>query len=249
MSHEVVKRVGTRAYRYRVESYRDPATKKARSHWTYLGRVATDGEAQGTPGVRRRESSTRERLIDSFERLLETVAYERLTAGAVAAEANLAHGTFYRYFKDKRAVLLAALDRLRAEFDRVLPHFEPPYGDAATERARLRRWVEAVLGKPASHAGLLRAYLDVLEGDAEFRELRLERQRVRVRAIIEYLIALDAAGTIAVTRAESLASALLALVDATLRSAIVAGVAPEPAMIGGVCDVFERAIFGPSAAF
>ena len=44
MPHDVIKRVGRRAYRYRVESYRDAETQKVRKRWTYLG-VAAAGEA------------------------------------------------------------------------------------------------------------------------------------------------------------------------------------------------------------
>ena len=115
MSHEVIKRVGARAYRYRVESYRDASSKKVRSRWTYLGRVdrpADDGEPPSVaPRTRRRTSETRERLIEAFEFLLETLSFDRVTAGAVAERAGVAHGTFYRYFSDKAALLRAALDR------------------------------------------------------------------------------------------------------------------------------------------
>ncbi len=248
MPHEVVKRVGGRAYRYRVESYRDILTKKVRSRWTYIGRVDPLAEDAGTaPRTRHRTSDTRERLIDAFERVLETVSYERLTAGSVAADAGVAHGTFYRYFTDKRGVLLAAIERLRGEFERTMPTFEPPYGDTQVERERVRRWVAATLAKPAAHAALLRAYLDALETDADLRERRRERQERRVRALADYLGALDAAAVVAIPRAGPLAVALLALVDVTVRAGIADGSGPAERAVTGVSDVFDRAIFGAEA--
>ena len=87
MPHEVVKRVGSRAYRYRVESYRDAESKKVRSHWTYLGRVdSAVGTAQAAvpPRTRARAAETRRRLIEAFQSVLETVPFERLSADAVA---------------------------------------------------------------------------------------------------------------------------------------------------------------------
>jgi len=51
MAHEVIKKVGRRAYRYRVESYRDPETKKVRSRWRYLGVAAPGDSASPPPAV------------------------------------------------------------------------------------------------------------------------------------------------------------------------------------------------------
>jgi len=249
MPYEVVKHVGLRAYRYRVESYRDPATKKNRAHWTYLGRA---GEAP-TPAGRTpspRPTNTRERLIDAFERILEERPYARVSAGAVAREAGLAHGTFYRHFPDKRSLLAAAIERLRDELARITPDFEPPFGNVAAERLRVSAWVSAVFATPREHPALLRAYLEALESDAGLRERRIERQRERMTRLSRYLRALASAGTISVPRPDALAVALLALIDGTLRGAVVGATAPDDATIAGVGEVFERAIFGvlPSIA-
>ncbi len=69
VAYEVIKRVSGRAYRYRVESYRDPETRRVRGKWTYLGRV--EGEGTLSPERKARPSS-RDRLLDAVERLLET---------------------------------------------------------------------------------------------------------------------------------------------------------------------------------
>ena len=247
MSHEVIKRVGARAYRYRVESYRDASSKKVRSRWTYLGRVDpsnADGRTSVPPRTRRRTTATRERLIEALESVLETVTFDRVTAGAVAKRAGVAHGTFYRYFADKRALLHAALDRLRDEFERTMPSFEAPYGDENVERERLCRWVTAILGKPAGHAGLLRAFFDALESDPELRERRSQRQERRIASLAAYFMELEAAGIVRIPHPEALAIALLALVDTTIRTGIVAGAASGARIAVGVSDVFERAIFG-----
>src|SRR5579875_1893773 len=111
MAYEVTKRIAGRAYRYRVESVRDPETGKRRSRWTYLGRA--EGAAAAAPAPARRRGDARERLLDALERLLEARDLAGVTADAVAAEAGLAHGTFYRHFRDKRDAFKAALDRLR----------------------------------------------------------------------------------------------------------------------------------------
>jgi AcrR family transcriptional regulator len=245
MAHEVVKQVGQRAYRYRVESFRDPETKKVRSRWTYLGRVdlAGDGTAAGAVVSRRAPERTRERLVDAFERLVERLPYGAVTAGAVADEAGLAHGTFYRHFKDKRAVLVRALDRVREELERATPTFDPPFGPPAAERERVRAWVEGVLMRPATHRGVLRAWYDALRVDDALRAEREARRRRRVAALSAYLELLTESGTAAIENVEPLATALVALVDAVFRIEVLEREEPDVTLVAGASDVFVRSIF------
>jgi AcrR family transcriptional regulator len=249
VAHEVIKRVGRRAYRYRVESRRDSVSGKLRPHWTYLG-VAGEADASGTSAsrpVRRASGATRSQLLDAFERIAERERYAAITAGAVAAEAGVAHGTFYRYFRDKRDLLTSALERVREDLARIAPSFDPPFGDAGAERLRVRAWLTAIFAKPADHPGVLRAFYEALEGDAELRASAGERRRDRVTALTAYLSSLSAEGTIAVVRPEPLATALLALVDATFRAEIVARESARMASsVAGAIDVFDRAIFAVS---
>ncbi len=245
MAHEVVKRVGQRAYRYRVESFRDPETKKVRSRWTYLGRVAQagDGVAAGAVVSRRSPELTRERLVDAFERLVERLPYGAVTAGAVADEAGLAHGTFYRYFKDKRAVLVRALDRVREELERATPSFDPPFGPPAAERERVRAWVEGVLMRPATHRGVLRAWYDALRVDDALRAEREARRRKRVAALAAYLELLSESGSVSIDSVEPLATALVALVDSVFRIEVLERDSPDVTLVAGASDVFVRSIF------
>lgn len=248
MAHEVVKRVGARAYRYRVERVRDEASGKPRQRWTYLGTVASADAAAPAP-KRRAPERTRERLIDAFERLVEREPAGAVSAGAIATEAGVAHGTFYRHFTDKRAVLIAALDRVRDEFDRGSPWFDPPYGTADVERARVREWTLAKVRHIPKRAGILRAWLEALETDPVLREQRLARRRARVAALEDYLENLARASIVPAPVPTSLATALLALIDAMFRESVVDPTGTEAALADGIVETFDRAIFGvPSAA-
>ena len=251
MAHEVIKHVGSRAYRYRVESYRDPDSKRVRSRWTYLGRVEIDAE-MGAPRAaqspRRESRQTRDRLLDAFARVAERRPFGEITAGRVAEEAGLAHGTFYRYFRDKRAILLAAVERVRVEVERERPNFDPPYGSRISEQARVRAWTDALASVPVS-PGILRAWYDALDRDPSLAGLRATRVAERTLALATYLAGLAAARTIELERPVSLAMALTLLVDAAFRSATLAGEQPDARLLAGVSDVFARAIFtSPSQA-
>jgi AcrR family transcriptional regulator len=242
MAYEVIKRVGQRAYRYSVESYRDPGSKKVRAHWTYLGPVRS-AEAEPPRIARRAKGSTRERLLDAFERLVQNHPYVTVTAGAVAIEAGVAHGTFYRYFKDKPALLRGALARIRDDIDRVQPSFDPPFGSVADERTRIRGWVSALLERPAERQGVKRAYYEALDDDPDLQALRVKRRRERIAALRGYLEALVRAGTIALAEPASLASALIMLLEGAFRASVLKTNAPDDVTIAGVVSVVERAIF------
>jgi len=181
--------------------------------------------------------------VRAFLELVESGSYSAVTAGMVAAKAGLAHGTFYRYFRDKRAVFMAALDRVREELERDRPTFDPPFGDVRAERARVRAWTTTLLTKPALHAGMLRAFYDALEGDPELQALRRERRAARMSALARYLQQLDDAGIVEIDDPVALAAALTVLVDAALRESVIAGAVPERATLSGVVYVFERSIF------
>ena len=139
MAYEVTKLVNGRPYRYRVRSERDPASGSSRNRWTYLGRA----DAGATAPRRAVRPNAREALLDAFERLLDRSEIDRVTAGAVSAEAGLAHGTFYRYFRNKDDAIRALAARWRGELvararrarDRAGLARRSPRGAAALDRA------------------------------------------------------------------------------------------------------------------
>ena len=241
MAYDVTKTIGGRSYRYRVESVRDPATGKRRSRWTYLGRA--EGERAARPAPKPR-GNARARLLDALERLLETRDFTALTADAVASEAGLAHGTFYRHFRDKRAALWAALERVRESRGPALDALADGAASAVEARAGLRRLVESVLRSPAEHPALLRAYYALSLRDEEFACERRERKAVASKRLGEHLAALRGRGLAAVSDPEAAAGALFAMLDGFYREAVVDGTVLDEARIAGAAEVVERAVFG-----
>ncbi len=106
---------------------------KVRGRWTYLGRVTGSGTE---PPKRTTRELTRERLLTALEALLERHDYAAVTAAEIAEEAGLAHGTFYRYFRDKGAALREAIERVRAAVDREHVALATQPGSLERERAR-----------------------------------------------------------------------------------------------------------------
>ncbi len=241
MAYEVTKTIAGRSYRYRVESVRDPASGKRRNRWTYLGRLGAERAAAAAP---KRRGDARERLLDALERLLAERDFALVTADAIAAAAGLAHGTFYRHFRDKRAALLAALDRLRERRGPALETISDEVASAAAARAGVRALVQAVLRAPAEHPALLRAYYALASSDAELGRERRERKAAAGKRLAEHLQALAARGLATVRDPEATAAALFAMLDGFYREAVLDGTPLDEARIAGAADVTERAVFG-----
>jgi AcrR family transcriptional regulator len=241
MAYEVTKTIAGRAYRYRVESVRDAETGKRRSRWTYLGRVDGRSSAGATP---KRRSDAGRRLLDALERLLEAADYATVTADAIATEAGLAHGTFYRHFRDKRDALRAALERVREERGLTAEALRDDVATAAEARAGLRAMVERILSSPAEHPSLLRASYALAARDEELARERRDRKARGGAVLARHFAALTARGLARVEDPEATAAALLAMIDGLYRDAVLERNALDARRIAAAADVFERAVFG-----
>ncbi|MDB5040018.1 MAG: TetR/AcrR family transcriptional regulator [Candidatus Eremiobacteraeota bacterium] len=241
MAYEVTKTIAGRAYRYRVESVRDAETGKRRSRWTYLGRVEGRPNAGAAP---KRRSDAGRRLLDALERLLESTDFASVTADAIATEAGLAHGTFYRHFRDKRDALRAALQRIREERGTAVEALRSDVANLADARADLSGFVERILSSPADHPGLLRASYALGARDEEVALEWRTRRAKAVRLLAGHLAALTARGIATVRDPEATAGALIAMVDGLYRDAVLDRNALDATRIAAAADVFERAIFG-----
>jgi TetR/AcrR family transcriptional regulator, transcriptional repressor for nem operon len=242
MSYEVTKTIRGRAYRYHVESVRDAETGKRRNRWTYIGRV--EGVTT-TPPERRRKSDARERLLSALERILATRDFAGITAGMIASEAGLAHGTFYRHFRDKRDVLLAAFDRVRERRTAPLDALSQRPASVDEARAVIRTFVEGILRWPSAHVSLLRAYVMLSLHDEEFARERRARRKLLTNQMADAFTELRLRGFTAMSDPNATATALYAMLDGIFREAIVDGEPLDDAWIAAAVDVFDRTIFGP----
>jgi AcrR family transcriptional regulator len=90
-----------------------------------------------TSRVERKRARNREALVSAARRLFAREGFEATTIAGIAEAADLGFGTFYRYFKDKEAVLEAVLEQGRADIDDVLLAGDNATGPAADALVRL----------------------------------------------------------------------------------------------------------------
>src|SRR3954447_18768060 len=79
-----------------------------------------------------RSRALMQRVLDAAEELLATEGVEALTTTRIAAEANVAVGSLYQYFPDKRTIVDALAARYLDEFEGLM--------DEMAERAAGERW-------------------------------------------------------------------------------------------------------------
>jgi AcrR family transcriptional regulator len=240
MAYDVTKLVNGRPYRYRVRSERDPASGKTRNRWTYLGR----GDAHAQPAVAKPRRNAREVLLDALERLLDGSDVGDVTAAAVSVEAGLAHGTFYRYFRNRDGALKALAERVRSQRPAELGLLDQPPADIGAARAAWRAWTGALLRAKAEHHGLVRALLALAAQDAEMRAAYLERRDAFARRLRVWLTDLAERGLITIADCETTAAVIFSMLDGISREAIAAHEPLEEARVRVAVDLVERAVFG-----
>jgi AcrR family transcriptional regulator len=85
---------------------------------------------------------TMTRLLDSFDQAIAEDNYADLTLAAIAERAGIARNTVYNYAKDKRALLLAAVDRA---MNGVLTDLETALTAEVSARERLCDVIDRLL--------------------------------------------------------------------------------------------------------
>ncbi|MBL4952975.1 TetR/AcrR family transcriptional regulator [Neobacillus sp. OS1-32] len=131
------------------------------------------------PFIPRQERAQQKRkaLLESGRILFTTKGYEHTTAKEIAAHAGVATGTFYRYFSDKRQLLMALLEDKIDQFLAPEPHWfchDPVSLLASLLEAHVLR---------LNHSGLHRVLPEILSKDLDLAEV-IQAARKRIHAKI-----------------------------------------------------------------
>jgi AcrR family transcriptional regulator len=239
MAYEVLKTIGGRQYRYRVESERDPQTHKVRNRWTYLGRVVGDD----VHAPRAARPNARLRLLQGCARLLSSGDPAAVTVSAIAAEAGVAHGTFYRYFRDRSGVLEALAGHLRETRGIDDRQLRDDVDSLAAARSGVRSWVTEKLRYAREERASYCAWQALVASESRLAAYREERREMTLTRLREHIVALAARGWVDVADTAATAATLLALLDGTCRAAVLECDCLDEARITATADLAERALF------
>lgn len=130
---------------------------------------AVDGRVPGRRGL-----ATRRRLLDTLAEMLATTSYRDLKVVDVARAAGTSPATFYQYFPQVEAAVLALAEELAGEGGRELRALVEGHSwegvDAASTAAGI---ADGFLSFWERHGALLSVIdLAALDGDRRFRDLR-----------------------------------------------------------------------------
>ena len=243
MAYEVTKRVNGHDYRYVVQTFRDPETKRRRTKWTYVG--AIEGDAVRAPVSRAGRHVTSDDIVAAAARLLEYRDLEHVTVAVIAREAGVSRSTFYRYFPDERKVFAAALARMCDEAMRAIPPLDNEVRTVGEARASFRRWFEAKVRAIGRLRPIQRAILD---GDNKKMPFRMESCASTEASLEAFFRALAMAGIVAMPDPIGLSRAIVGSMIAVVMaphfmSSEYVSFAPD---LEELHTMFDRAIFPQS---
>jgi AcrR family transcriptional regulator len=241
MAYTVSKTINGRTYLYRVERQRDPQDGRVRNRWTYLGRATTAAGEVAAPR-RAARGSTRQRLIAATERLLERNAGD-VTPSAIAAEAGVAHGTFYRHFRDRRAALEALVDHLRATRGAVDEGLDDDVATREAARAGIRAWLIRKLALMHERPEFLAGFYRLAAGDVKLAAWRAERRDEMLLRFGDHLAALVRRGLADLPDPRATARILYTVYDGLYRQFIVDGNPVDERVTQAAADAVERIVF------
>jgi AcrR family transcriptional regulator len=129
--------------------------------------LALDGRSLG-----RRGALTRSRLLDATSALLETHGIRDLRVVDIAREVGSSPATFYQYFRDVEAAVLALAETAGDEIAPLAARLDPPW-DATHGLDDARALVDGFVDYWDRHRAVLRTRnLAAQEGDDRFRDVR-----------------------------------------------------------------------------
>jgi AcrR family transcriptional regulator len=122
----------------------------------------------GSTALARSQAARRRRVLDATLRLASEGGFDAVQMRDVAAAADVALGTVYRYFSSKERLLLEAMAEQQADLRAHLQR-HPPAGATAAERvsAVLRRANRALKRHPDVTAAMVRAFGSARPEDAD----------------------------------------------------------------------------------
>lgn len=186
--------------------------------------------------------ATYEALLAAAERLLEADGLPGLTSTAVAVEAGVATGTFYTYFADKDELLGALFARRLDDISRAVVEVLTVEALAADGlEATMRRAAERVLDGYRSHATVIRAALGRIPDSVLLRSVYWQRHERAAASVAGFLRRASAAGLVRRGRTDSLALAMLVVMQGLNHPVVLAA---EPRQARALTDHLTRALTG-----
>jgi AcrR family transcriptional regulator len=210
-----------------------------RPNKTILG---ADGRVLGT-----RAESTRTRLLEATAKLLSESGVLDLRIVDITREVGSSPATFYQYFVDVDAAILALAELATADEAPLVSHLSAGWdGPEGLERAR--QFVDAYMTFWDDHSAVLRVRnLKAEEGNAAFREARSKANLLLIPAMGKMVEQAQSAGRLPETMHPFVtATAMIAMIERLLpyRNEIARRGAPASSLRDTLATLVYRSLTG-----
>ena len=177
----------------------------------------TEPAADG-PSARRERTAAR--IREAAREAFGELGWNATRVEDIVGRAGVSHGTFYTYYENKTAVVVALVGGLQGELQRLV---EDPW-EAEDVRGAIRRVVAGLLDLYEREAVVLRTWLQAARDEQELGErYRLTRERFVERVSQNVAAVAEAGGRDAGQFALTVAAALVAMVEHLFYSWLVMG--------------------------
>jgi AcrR family transcriptional regulator len=124
---------------------------------------------------RKRNPDRRRQILDAAKKLFGTRGYQATNIAAIAAELEIGHGTFYRYFKNKRDIFAQVLAEIMEQIGAIAITEDPNGSDTLDEfREQVERIGMALFDILANPTVANLVFHEAYSVDSEMRE-RIEQ--------------------------------------------------------------------------
>lgn len=137
-----------------------------------MGQAATDDHGTSQDGTSQGEQ-TRRRLLEAGMAVLARRGYHASRVDDVVDEAGVSHGTFYLYFANKEALVLALAERCAEDLRALVGQLGSIPPDP-TGRTVLRRWLTEFLAIYRSYGVVIRSWVENQVNNPELTRLGLD---------------------------------------------------------------------------
>lgn len=121
----------------------------------------------------RQGEATRAKLMEAGTAVLAERGYHAARVDDVVARAGVSHGTFYLYFPNKEALVVALAERCAAEMGALVGRLGDIPGDADGRRA-VREWLGEFVDIYRSYGVVIRSWVENQVGNEELTRLGLD---------------------------------------------------------------------------
>ena len=137
----------------------------------------------------KRGHRTRASIVQAAITCFEASGYDATTTAGIAAEAQIAVGTVYSYFKNKREILLEIVAHTMAELaEAVIEHLDPARWQGADPRVTTRRLIDLIFHTQNLRPGMQRVVWERYFKDPDVRgaiEAIWARSREAIKLFLE----------------------------------------------------------------